>query len=117
MNIHMLFIMMSLIFSPSLLFADAIVLPNPNTGEIGFWMPRADMEEAAFALAQVPLLKQEVTDMQDLRKKDLKSFDDLNASYNWQGSQLALYKRGFWFVLAIAAIGTVGGFILGVAVR
>ena len=114
MNTRIVFIItMLLICSCSFLFADAIVLPNPTTGEVGFWLPRSDMEAATFALLRVPVLEKEIAKMLELRENDLKLYADLLADYNKQEKILSLYQRGFWFVLIVAAVGTVGGFILG----
>jgi len=117
MNTRIVFIMMILICSPLMLNAEALVLPNPTTGEVGFWMPRADMEAATFALLRVPVLEKEIADMVQLRKSDLQAWDTLFASYEKQEKELSLYQKGFWFVLVVAAVGTVGGFVLGTIVK
>lgn len=110
-------IMMILICSCFVANADAIVLPNPTTGEVGFWLTRSDMEAATFALLRVPVLEKEIKEMLELRENDLKLYADLLADYNRREREIILYKKGFYFFLVAAAVGTVGGFVLGALIK
>ena len=83
--------------------AEAIVVPNPTTGESGFWLSRSDMEKAVNAMSAVPILTQEIVDLD-------KTFDDL--TFKSVNAQRAAYGYGFFLGLG-ATGGAVGGAVIG----
>jgi hypothetical protein len=101
--------------------ADATVLPQGTVisfpdgmrldlNDGSFLLDRMSMEEATNAMADVPILHKQISDL-------TLSFDDMKKLAKQKEAEADVNMRGMILFEILTVVGTVGGFILGILVK